>query len=370
MMEMDARTLPDGSPLTADVCIIGAGAAGISAARELAGLDIDVLLLESGGIQPDPSVQDLNEGTVVGDAYAGLRATRHRGAGGSIHLWNTPVLGRPGAKYVPLDPVDFEERPGLPRSGWPFDRSHLEPFYRKAQIICDLGPFAYDAADWSAAGRPALTLAGGEVTTRIYQFGAASALVGQNLTVLRSAHNVRVCHHATACALEADGTGRRFVGARVVDGAGRPLAVRAGTLVLAAGAIENARLLLVSGGSSVSRNDWVGRCFMEHPRDYALTVFPHSPELFGEAAFYDRHTAHDGTIIGGRLALTNHAVAAHGLPNASVTLLPRAAVPPGWARALDALRRLGRPPLPIGYGWSEVSKPDRAFDAFRVIVNL
>ena len=63
-MLIDGRTLPPGHEFDADVCIIGAGAAGIA----LAG----VLLLESGGLDPDPVAQSLYRGEVTGHAYLRL----------------------------------------------------------------------------------------------------------------------------------------------------------------------------------------------------------------------------------------------------------------------------------------------------------
>ena len=50
-MELDARTLEAGARITADVCIIGAGPAGTTLARELTGSRGTVLLLESGGLE-------------------------------------------------------------------------------------------------------------------------------------------------------------------------------------------------------------------------------------------------------------------------------------------------------------------------------
>src|SRR5438034_2749909 len=49
-MHIDARTLPNGSVLEADLCIVGAGAAGISMALEWIGSRHKVLLLEGGGL--------------------------------------------------------------------------------------------------------------------------------------------------------------------------------------------------------------------------------------------------------------------------------------------------------------------------------
>jgi choline dehydrogenase-like flavoprotein len=154
--------------------------------------------------------------------------------------------------------------------------------------------------------------------------------------------------------------------------------VQARIFVLAAGAIENARVLLASGeiGGVIpgNRYEWVGRCFMEHPRDHALTLVPRSPELFREAAFYDAHHAPDGTIIGGRLALRESVIQNARLPNASVTLLPQETTTAGGipllTRLLRRCPRLGALGWRGGYGWSRVADPARRFEAFRLIVNL
>lgn len=346
-------------------------------ARELIGRSLDILVLESGGLKPEEGIQELNDGTVVGGPYVGLRQTRYRGAGGAVQLWNTPVNGEIGGKYAPLDPWDFDQRSDVPLSGWPFDRQHLDPFYERAQKACGLGRFAYDGSEWSDGPRPVLTPAGDHVTTRVYQFGSARPLSGRNVRDVRAASNVRLCHHATACRLEMDGAGRRVVEAEVAVLPERRLRVRAGIFVLAAGAIENARLLLLSGGSRRdapgNSGDWIGRCFMEHPRDYSLTLIPSSPKVYCDARFFDPHRARCGTIIGGRLALQEKAIRS-GLPNASVTLLPREralAEAPGAARRLLArVRRLGRRRSRGGYGWSSVPNPAKVFDAFRLVVNL
>src|SRR5262245_31109112 len=102
-MELDARGIPDDAVLETDLCVVGAGPAGIALAQEFAGERVRLLLLESGGWKPEEAIQELNDGEAVGDRYAGLRATRCRAVGGAAHLWNTPVGGAAGgAKYAPL----------------------------------------------------------------------------------------------------------------------------------------------------------------------------------------------------------------------------------------------------------------------------
>ena len=53
----DLRGLRDGQRLDADVCIIGAGAAGIAIARRLSASRLRTVVLESGGLEFEPDVQ-------------------------------------------------------------------------------------------------------------------------------------------------------------------------------------------------------------------------------------------------------------------------------------------------------------------------
>jgi len=68
--------LPECAPLRenvhADVCIIGAGAAGIALALEFTGTGTHVCLLESGGVEHDWHVQALADGDSIGARYSAL----------------------------------------------------------------------------------------------------------------------------------------------------------------------------------------------------------------------------------------------------------------------------------------------------------
>ncbi|MGH7665156.1 MAG: GMC oxidoreductase, partial [Gemmatimonadaceae bacterium] len=109
--------------------------------------------------------------------------------------------------------------------------------------------------------------------------------------------------------------------------------------------------------------------FMEHPRDHALTLIPRSPTLFRDAAFYDVHAAADGTMVAGRFALTERTLEEDGIPNASVTLLPRRR---RRSRVSRLRERFGghRARQRAGYGWYTLDDPAASFDAFQLIVNL
>lgn len=81
-----------------DVCIVGGGPAGLTAALTLGAAGRRVVLLESGGFSSSAAAQQLNDGDYQGEAYAGLARTRHRQLGGSANVWNVRVHGKPGAK--------------------------------------------------------------------------------------------------------------------------------------------------------------------------------------------------------------------------------------------------------------------------------
>ena len=55
-MIIDARNLPQGETVNCDVCIVGAGAAGITLACELRDKGMQVVLLESGGMKSEKEI--------------------------------------------------------------------------------------------------------------------------------------------------------------------------------------------------------------------------------------------------------------------------------------------------------------------------
>ncbi|HEV8177585.1 MAG TPA: NAD(P)-binding protein, partial [Gemmatimonadales bacterium] len=96
-MELNAATAADGTTLTADIGIVGAGPAGLALAHQLQARGQHVLLLESGGSAPAPQYQELNAGETAGDPYDELRLSRCRAVGGTAAVWNTMFQNSPFA---------------------------------------------------------------------------------------------------------------------------------------------------------------------------------------------------------------------------------------------------------------------------------
>jgi choline dehydrogenase-like flavoprotein len=90
-MLVDAWTIPSDTVLKTDICIMGAGAAGITLAREFIGQSFRVSVLEGGGLEYDSETQSLYKGENTGIPYFRLDGARLRhlgtaGAGSSISI--------------------------------------------------------------------------------------------------------------------------------------------------------------------------------------------------------------------------------------------------------------------------------------------
>ena len=368
-MQLDARTLSDQAILDADLCVVGAGPAGLSLAAELVGRPMAILVVESGSWENQPAVQALNDARIVGDSHAGLRTSRHRQVGGTARIWDMPLGSSQGAKFVPLDPIDFLGEQGRP--AWPFHFGELESYYRRAQSVAGLGRFEHEASGWSLPPSPIPTNHP-TFTTRIYQFGSSERFCQDLPALIAGASNITLCHGATLVALR---WRRETVEAlEAIAANGRRVTITARQVVLAAGGVENARILLVAAdaGNLRDQSGWLGRGFMEHPRDYTLTLKPTSRSQTDRLEFFDARDS-DGNIAGGRIAIRQEAILAEELPNASISLLPmgRALRPFHWRIESLAWRRLGwNLQWPPAYGWSRLPSLARRFDGFQLLINL
>ncbi|HEY9740936.1 MAG TPA: hypothetical protein V6C90_10645, partial [Coleofasciculaceae cyanobacterium] len=331
-MLIDARTLPTNETIETDVCIVGAGPAGVSLARELIGQNFRVCLLESGGLEPNDDIQSLaaEEGERFAGEYPGAVHLRHREFGGTAHRWGIDIGdNQRGVRYVPLDPIDFEKRDGVPYSGWPFSKSHLDPFYERAQATCQIGPYTYDPSDWEDEQSPQLAFTGNRVTSKMFQFGPRDIFIHDYRHELEQASNITIYIHATAVELETDEVAKTVTRVRVGCLPARQFWVSAKQFIIALGGIENARLLLLSDKTQKTglgnQNDVVGRFFMDHPMVRSGLLLPSNPQIFDSMALYDMRRVR-GTQVIAKLALTEEVMHREQLLNINAALFPRNSV--------------------------------------------
>ena len=327
---IDSREIPPGATLKADLCIIGAGPVGIALAREFIGERLDVCLLDGGGLTFDAQTQELAAADNAGHRHFDLGVMRRRQFGGLSNAWNIRINNytRIGVRHMPLDPIDFEKRDWVRHSGWPFSKAQLDPFYVRAQHVCQAGPFDYTARAWQGNAPPAFAFPGSDLETSMFQFGPSGIFSNQYCAELEMAANIRAYFNANVLELETHGAAQHVTAARVSHVSGQDLRVEAGTFVLATGGVENARLLLASNAVATAglgnQNDVVGRYFMDHPLVRTGVLYPHQPSGFDRAALYDMRTVR-GISVMGKITLTEEVQRREHLLGISGMLFPRRA---------------------------------------------
>ena len=269
------RDMP--ADLMFDICIIGAGAAGLTVASNFLTGKLSVAVLESGGTDRRPSASENGAASPLGLDYAPLSTSRLRGFGGS-----TQAMGW-GGLCKPLDSQDFEVRPWVRDSGWPFGIEELAPYYERAGTTLGL-------SDIKA------------LADRQYLFPDRSALL--------SVDNVELCRHrrlgswfrdplerssavnvltsVTVLYLEYAAGGTHISSAICADAGGKRFRISSSIFVLAAGGIENSRLLLLSNRLASRGSGLIGSYFMDHPRFTIGTLKPADGQARSALAGLDR----------------------------------------------------------------------------------
>ena len=290
----DLRSAPTGTEFRPDVAIVGGGPVGLTIARELANSRCRVLVIESGSADFEAAQQTLNAVENVGEPIAreGVESPgrgyngslswlndiapfelRNRGLGGSTHTW----IG----KCASFDEIDFERRSWLPVSGWPMTRESLAPALDRAARLLNLGPNLYDERLFGRLRSPPDELGFDRDLLRPF-FWQFSHERDQRGEPMRFAHvaaelvapNIDILTHATVTQIRLDTSGRRVASLDLRSVDGGCATVWPETVVMCAGGIENARLLLASrslaAGGVGNARDVVGRYLADHPRSTLL----------------------------------------------------------------------------------------------------
>ncbi|MGD2131278.1 MAG: GMC family oxidoreductase [Maricaulaceae bacterium] len=368
--------------IEADVAIVGGGPAGLTVARELIGSSLKVLILESGELDADCPVRaELNTVENVGEPKSDAQwAKRNEIFGGAASSWtdNTQpfevrnrVLGGSShtwaGKSAAFEPIDFKARDWVPHSGWPITRDELEPHIDRAAEALNLGPNRYDDSFWELIGaEPPEPGFNQELLSSFFWQFARSRL--DNMDIMRlgpeflaqDAPNVRVLLDATVTHINTNESGSALEELEIASISGRRAQVKATAVVLAAGAVENARLLLASNRIRPqgvgNDHDVVGRFLMEHP---SATIARFKPEDFN--AIVDRFGFY-GVTHGGRahmymhgLTLSEEVQEREGLLNCALYMSEHRAPDDPW----DAIKRLVRrnSETPLSDAWAVAKSP-------------
>ena len=237
--------------------IVGAGAMGLYAARELSRRGRPVVLIESGS--EDLSGFAAESFSTAGRRHDGIRIGRGRMLGGTTNLW--------GGQLVEFQPIDFAPREGIPGSEWPVPYDEIRPYYQRTYE--NLGfeeGFPDDERVLTHFLGPRHELQEGLelFLTRWLRVPSFAVFYGG---AIRTSPHLRVLLNHTAVGFRGAQGRIEAVEARAPDG-GR-VVVPGDRFILAAGTVEISRLLLHAARSTTWECPWrenssVGAYFQDH----------------------------------------------------------------------------------------------------------
>ncbi|MEY4578418.1 MAG: hypothetical protein RL701_3121 [Pseudomonadota bacterium] len=245
----------------ADVCVIGAGIAGLIAAVRLArSQQLRVVVVESGVGKDDMAAGLFDQIDNPSPNYQG--AMRARGLGGTSARWC--------GKLLPLSASDLEARPWVDVPSWPFGFDELYRYRVEIERMMrvDAGSSESDAGAWLDV-HGLLPASDAEFATRWPKLPSAARhdLVHVLRAELETRTNLTIWLGATV-------TGFRFTPEQRVaeitatNLTGQTVSIHAREYLIAAGTLESTRLMLVadrqSGGAVSRTTDRLGRHFNDH----------------------------------------------------------------------------------------------------------
>ena len=273
MILENASDLEAGQFRGSRVVVIGAGAVGLYTANELARFGHNVVVIESGEVPLGSFGPETYES--VGAHHEGIRLGRSRALGGTTNLW--------GGQLVEFQPVDFEGRDWIPGSKWPVTHDEIAPYYQRTYENLGIPREAQDDDHvWRGVQTPRTQLGEGLelFLTRWLKVPSFAVYYAKRIHAPTSPW-VLLGHTAVGF----QGASGSVNGVRVLDNEGRPHVVSGDQVILAAGTIETARLLLHSADASDWECPWrdnalVGRFFQDHIGGKIADVHPQDKRVF------------------------------------------------------------------------------------------
>ena len=266
-----------GSELTGrawDICVVGTGPVGMALALELDRLGCEVLMIESGGVAIDPSMQQASHATIVDSRrHAPMELAVCRALGGTSWTW--------GGRSVPYDDVDWMDREFVPEGHWPLTHREIRPWYKRAAEILLCGDDTFEIP----FRRP---LTHGLTLDFVERWASESKVVLAHREKLIKSEQVKISLKTTLTALIFSQNGRRVEGVRVHTDDG-PLEVKATQTVLAMGGVETTRFLLgvqrsrpeLFGGAAGA----LGRFYMGHLSGKIASIVFNDPKSSADLDF-------------------------------------------------------------------------------------
>ncbi|HEY2350231.1 MAG TPA: GMC family oxidoreductase [Puia sp.] len=253
-----------GTVIETDICIIGGGPAAISLALSFLNHHSKIIILTGGSWKEKPRHRELNRGIIdPPGSHEPLEENRRRVFGGGTAVW--------GGRCVPFDPIDFEKRSWIPHSGWPVSYTQVEQYFERSLQFCEAGENNFDARVVFPGKNPEI-IPGMDnedlVSYKLERWSAPTRFALRYKHIFKSNRDIDIYLDAHVTNINVETQTDKVDSVRVVIGESE-IKVKAGRFILAAGGIENPRLLLSSKSAFHpngigNQHDNVGRYYMCH----------------------------------------------------------------------------------------------------------
>jgi hypothetical protein len=258
------------SEVKTNICIIGAGAAGISIFQKLTNKKINCVICEGGNLEFEEKSQEIYNGKIIGDDYLSLEVSRLRYLGGSTNHW--------AGWCRPFEEIDYDNSylDLGKHAKWPFEKKVLDFYLNDACKVLGIKNI-FNTAQERERGRQNAT----ERDVSSINFNRSDVRMGiKYYDELKNSFTSSLFLNSNLVEIEYEN--------KIINSAlfksynGNLLKVNAKTFIFAMGGIENSRFLLYfreKYNNFLNIDLPIGKYYMDHPSFYIGQMLTNKKDL-------------------------------------------------------------------------------------------
>jgi hypothetical protein len=251
-MITDFLKLKHNENLAADICVVGAGAAGMAIAEFFLSENKKVLVVESGNFKFNQDIQNYYKVENVGLKFNGAMGGRFRTMGGSTTRW--------GGQALPLTQLDFKQKDWIKNTGWPIRKEDLDTYYKKALKFLNVDDLDFDDQIFQKLKIKPLDF-NSTFHYHVSKWSPNPDLRNVYKKQFEESQNLEILLNANLLNIKLNDE-KNYIDLIVVCDMNKQINITAKFYILCCGGIENARIML---HNSIAPGCPVGKYLQDHP---------------------------------------------------------------------------------------------------------